>query len=206
MEIVNIYSLSISFERLPRKSPGEYPTPSPPFRTPTTILLRRAQKRQMTLGHTAPFGCNRRCAVRVQQALRNNRTQRWRSRAFSTGRSPTLRRPSGCRSRLNEELRLPESFIAVQIRRGDKVAGNRKAMGGTVGVGGGGRVGGGGLAGVLAIMVVRVRYWWGGGSASKAECDMFDGPRYLESLGTNTFMLKSHRMTLKTRNVYWPIP
>ena len=29
-------------------------------------------------------------------------------------------------SRLNEELNLPEKYIAVQIRRGDKVAGNRK--------------------------------------------------------------------------------
>ena len=28
--------------------------------------------------------------------------------------------------RLNEELNLPEKYIAVQIRRGDKVAGNRK--------------------------------------------------------------------------------
>ncbi|CAK9038762.1 unnamed protein product [Durusdinium trenchii] len=35
--------------------------------------------------------------------------------------------------RLNEELRLPESFIAVQIRRGDKVAGNRKESVSTTG-------------------------------------------------------------------------
>ena len=29
-------------------------------------------------------------------------------------------------ARLNEELDLPEKYVAVQIRRGDKVAGNRK--------------------------------------------------------------------------------
>ena len=28
--------------------------------------------------------------------------------------------------RLNEELRLPPRYIALQVRRGDKVAGNRK--------------------------------------------------------------------------------
>ena len=32
-------------------------------------------------------------------------------------------------ARLNDELDLPEKYIAVQIRRGDKVAGNRKDWG-----------------------------------------------------------------------------
>ena len=35
-------------------------------------------------------------------------------------------------ARLNEELRLPPKYIAMQVRRGDKVAGNRKDRGASV--------------------------------------------------------------------------